>query len=456
MEADRLVARLEAALGPGGVVADAGAWRPSPFPGLPPRRALAVARPGSLDETCAVLRLCDEARQAIVVAGGLTGLTHATDTDGSELILSLERMASIREIDADARVAVAEAGVPIQALQEAAEARGLFYPVDWGARGSATVGGSLSTNAGGNRVIRFGMTRDRVLGVEAALADGTPIRALSKLVKNNAGYDLKSLLIGSEGTLGVVTAASFRLVERPASRCVAFAAVPDFARVSALLRLVDRQLGGLLSAYEVLWADAYGVLVGPARPPVAAGEGFAVLAEAMGGDDEADSARFETVLAEAMESGLATDVAVARGDRDAAAFWAIRDAVLNFAAFRPLMTFDVSLPVGAMEAYVRGVRDALATRFPEGRLFVFGHLGDGNLHLLAAPGEGAARAEIEALVYRPLAAIGGSISAEHGIGIEKRGWLGLTRSPDEIATMRRLKAALDPNGILNPGRVLAP
>ncbi|NWH08112.1 MAG: FAD-binding oxidoreductase [Alphaproteobacteria bacterium] len=456
-----LLTRLREALGEKAVRGpeEVSAWRAPPWPTPVPRAGAGVVRPATLEEAALTLRLCAEAGQRIVVAGGLTGLVHATDSAPDELILSLERMNRIRDIDPDGRVMIAEAGVTVEAAQKAADEAGLFYPVDFGARGSATIGGSLSTNAGGNRVIRWGMTRDRVLGIEAALPDGTVLRALNTLIKNNTGYDLKDLLIGAEGTLGVITAATLRLAEKPTSQCLAFAAVPSFASLKSFLRHMDQRLGGMLSAFEVMWPEAYQVLTSPpakGRPPVPHGSPFTVLVEAMGGDLAADTERFETALAEAHDQGLITDAAMAKSGAEIDAFWRIRDDVLQFAQFWPLQTFDVSLPITAMEGYIDTLEASLSARFPGVRNFVFGHLGDGNLHLVIAPGaeDEETKRSVERLVYEPLRAISGSVSAEHGIGIEKRDYLAVSRTPEEIAWMKKLKDLFDPKGILNPGRVL--
>ena len=456
-----LSASLAGLLGPQGWIpqSEVAGWRAPPFAGMKPRAAAGIARPANAEAVAAVLKLCSATGQKIVAAGGLTGLVHATDSAADEIVLSLERMTAIREIDPVGRTMIVEAGATIQAVQEAAEAAGLFYPVDWGARGSATVGGSLATNAGGNRVIRWGMTRDSVLGAEVALADGTLLHGLNTLVKNNAGYDLKDMFVGSEGTLGIITAASLRLREKPQSHMAAFAGVPSFAELTAFLKAMDRALGGTLSAFEVMWPEAYEVLVATpgTQPPLAPGSAFTVLLEAMGGDQAGDQARFMAALEQALNDGLIADTVVAQNAREIAAFWGVRDSVLNFMRIRPLFTFDVSLPIRAMEKYVDDLRAAVAARFPGGQSFVFGHLGDGNLHVLVGPGEGRedARHAVEELVYGPLAAIGGSVSAEHGIGLEKRGWLHLSRGAAEIETMKRLKALFDPKAILNPGRVFA-
>ncbi len=421
----------------------------------------ALVRPRGTEEVAAVLRACHAARQPVVAWGGLSGLVHGQDPAPGALALSLERMAAVEEIDPVGRTGTVQAGVTLQAFQEAVEARGLMFPLDLGARGTATVGGAVATNAGGNRVLRYGMMREMVLGLEAVLPDGTVVGAMNRLIKNNSGYDLKHLFVGSEGTLGVVTRAVLRLRERPGSHDVALVALPGFAAVVGLLRIVDRGLGGQLSAFEVMWHDHYRLVTTPpaqGTPPVPHGHPFYVLVEAHGARPEGDSARFLEALAEAQEAGYAVETAVARSGSERTRLWAIRDDVGQVRRFEPYFTFDVSLPIAEMDSYVAQVEAAFRRRWPGGHCSVFGHIADGNLHLLLAPragtGEPDARREVEEMVYRPLARVRGAVSAEHGIGLEKKPWLGISRTPEEIALMRSLKRCVDPHGILNPGKVV--
>jgi FAD/FMN-containing dehydrogenase len=292
------------------------------------------------------------------------------------------------------------------------------------------------------------------------LADGAVVDALNPLIKNNAGYDIKQLFIGTEGTLGVVTRAVLRLRPRPASHNVAMLAVDSFDHLSPLLRRLDRGLGGALWAFEVLWPEFYDlVTTPPARgtAPLPRGHAFYVLTEAMGGDIDADGERFEQVLAGALEEDEIVDAVIAKSDAERAALWALRDDVGQVSRDGPILAFDVSLTIAQMEAYVADVRAALpAAGSDASRLLVFGHLGDGNLHLIAPLPErtAAARRAVEEAIYAPLRPRGGSISAEHGIGLMKRAFLPWSRSPEELAVMRTLKAAFDPGDILNPGKVL--
>ncbi|MDH4323399.1 MAG: FAD-binding oxidoreductase [Betaproteobacteria bacterium] len=455
-----LFARLKAALPADALVAGDGlAGRTEDWMHLQPIRARLLLRPASTGEVSAALALCQAAGQPVITHGGLTGLVHGTDTTPADVVLSLERMRKIESIDPLQRVAVVEAGVTLQQLQEAADEQGLAFPLDLGARGSATLGGNASTNAGGNRVLRFGMTREMVLGLEVVLADGTVVPAMNRLIKNNSGYDLKQIFIGAEGTLGVITRLVLRLREKPSRQDVAFAAVPGFDALAALLKHMDRSLGGGLSAFEVMWPDFYELVTTPpanGRPPVPQGSPFYVLIESMGGESTADTGRFQSALEKAVEDGLVADAVVAQSQAEVAAIWALRDDVMQTARWGLPFTFDVSLPIADMAAYVDRVKARLRANWPSVRAFVFGHMGDGNLHLVISPDglPADARAALERIVYAPLQALGGSISAEHGIGLEKKAWLPISRSPAEIALMRTLKQALDPRGILNPGRVV--
>src|SRR5512139_3847616 len=423
-----------------------------------PCRALAIVRPGSTEEVSRVLAACHAARQPIVTFGGLTGLVQGCVAGPDEIALSLERMHRIEEVDTIGRTMTVEAGVPVQKVQEEAEKRGLLYPVDFGARGSAHIGGSVATNAGGNGVIRYGMTRDSVLGLEAVLADGTVISAMNRMLKNNAAYDLRQLFIGTEGTLGVVTRLVLRLREAPRSTQTAMVACTEFADVTRLLKHMDAALGGALSAFEVMWNDFYRLVTTPPAkgiPPLGQDHPYYVLLESAGGDPARDQAQFEAALGEAIDAGLVADAAIASSEAQREALWGLRDDVESVFRLGMPVPFDISLPVTEMEGYVAEAMGRLEREWPEYRRFALGHLGDGNLHIIAAgPPSRAARHGIERCVYEPLAARSGSVSAEHGIGLEKQPWLALSRSEAEIALMRRIKAALDPKGILNPGRVL--
>ncbi len=434
----------------------AGIWRADTL------QAAALVRPGSTQEVSDVLAWCRQHGVSVVPQGGLTGLVHGADASPEQVILSLERLRQIESIAPAQRAATVQAGVTVQALQEAVEAHGLQFPLDLGARGTATLGGCAATNAGGNRVIRYGMLRNMVLGLEVVLADGTVLSSLSPLIKNNTGYDLKQLFIGSEGTLGVITRLCLRLWEQPRSHAMALVGVADFAAVKRLLRHMDQALGGSLSAFEVMWRDFYRLVTTPparGRPPLSGDYPFHVLLESQGADPEHDRERFQTALEDALAAGLISDAAVAHSEADCRDFWSLRDDVAQTLNGGATMIFDVSLPIDEMEAYTRGLATELDSVLASHHLWIFGHLGDGNLHVavqVANADFNTARPLVEAAVYRPLAAFQGSVSAEHGIGLEKKPWLPVSRSDAEITVMRSLKGALDPAGILNPGKIFSP
>ena len=457
----QLLDQIAEIVGPQGLLTGADVHeRAADFMGFTRCQAKAIVRPASTSELSAVMKLCHAAGQTVVAAGGNTGLVQGTVCTPADLQVSLERMRGVGAIDPVGRTMVVEAGCVVQTAQDAAEVHGLKFAVDWGARGSATIGGGIATNAGGNYVVRYGMMRENVLGLEAVLADGTIISSMNVLLKNNAAYDLKQLFIGSEGTLGIVTRAVLKLQPAPLTTQTAMLACADFAAVQRLFVEAGRQLGPGLTAFEVMWASFYEPMVASGRhtAPLPSGHGCYVIAEMSGTDPEADPARFEAVLGALIESGVVADAVVASSQAQAEQIWAIRDDIPGLMTFTmPSVTFDISLPIRDMDRYVAELGRAAEAEFGQTlKLVVFGHIGDGNLHILmgAQPFTADTKHRIEELVYTPLKALGGSVSAEHGIGIEKRGWLAISRSPPEIALMKTLKAALDPKGILNPGKVL--
>ncbi len=393
--------------------------------------------------------------------GGGSGLVNALQqTTGAEWYLSLERMRRIERIDPVSRLAVVEAGVVLQALHEAAQAQGLQFPVDLGARGSATLGGMVSTNAGGERVLRFGMVREQVLGLEVVLADGTVLDLMSEVLKNNAGYDLKQMFIGTEGTLGIVTRAVLRL--RPAfrSRQAALLALPTLDRVGELLAHVERGLAGSLSALELMWPEfLHAMCAGPDAPhrtPLPMGAAGYVLVEAEGHDAARDAARFLATLESLLDAGLVDDAAIAQSDAERNAFWAIRNDVGRLVrTWSPAVAFDVSVPLRALVGYVDELRDRIAEAWPEGRVLAFGHVADDNVHLVITAGEATPERTqaISRIVYQGVVERRGSISAEHGIGLSKKAYLDAAAAPS-VALMRRWKQLMDPEGLLNPGKVV--
>lgn len=423
-------------------------------------KAAALARPTDTEGVVAVLKWCHANKVSVVTQGGLTGLVHGADAEPDQVILSLERMRNIEQIDPVQRTATVQAGVTLQTLQEAVETFDLAFPLDLGARGSATLGGMAATNAGGNRVIRYGMTRDMVLGVEAVLADGTVVSSMNRLIKNNTGYDLKQLFIGSEGSLGVITRLVLRLREKPTTTNMALCGLESFENVARFLKHMDRGLGGTLSAFEIMWQPFYRLVTTPpakGQPPISQDYPFYALIESQGSDRELDSQRFNAAMESAWEAGLIADAAISQSDSDCHAFWSLRDDVEQVLHGGVPVIFDVSLPISEMERFAEDLRVGLIEAMGENHeLFVFGHLGDGNLHVgvrVRPEDYTAARPKIEALVYNRLRAFNGSVSAEHGIGLEKKPWLSISRGANEIELMRVVKRALDPTNLLNPGKI---
>ncbi len=337
------------------------------------------------------------------------------------------------------------------------EAQGLYFPLDLGARGSCTIGGNVATNAGGINVLRYGMMRNLVLGLEAVLADGTVISSMNRMLKNNAGYDIKQLFIGSEGTLGVVTRVLLRLFRKSASRQDALLALDNFTRVTELLAHLQTELGSNLSAYEIMWGDYYRAVTGENghRAPLPRDYPFYIVVEAEGSDPETDAARFETVLGKALKKGHIADAVIAQSAREVADIWKVREDFEAVLETPPVYLYDLNLPIRHMEAYVAEVRERTLRLWPRGTLYTLGHVADGNLHFFLRPNvQGDLREAADQCVYEPLARYQGSVSAEHGIGLEKRHWLPQSRTSAEIALMKRLKASLDPENLLNPGRVI--
>jgi len=426
-----------------------------------PQTPLAVVRPVDAAGVADAVLTCRKAGLSYVPQGGLTGLCRGAAPEAGWVAISLERMVGIEEIDPASATMTVRAGTSLETIQEAADECGLFFPLDLGSRGSCAIGGNLSTNAGGNRVIRYGMTRELVLGLEVVLPDGTIMTSLNKLIKNNAGYDLKHLFIGSEGTLGIITRVVLKLFPKPRSTMAALCAVPDYAAVLSLLNAARSGLGPLLSAFEVMWPDYWDVITTRAgvRSPVGTGHGLYVLVEAQGTDEATDAPRFEAWLAELMERGLLSDAAVSQSVAQTRAFWAVRDICSEFGqVLGPHIPYDIGLAVAGMDEFVRRCKAALASGIPGCDSVYYGHIGDGNLHLVSwVPGLSVDQQPKEAMdriVYGLVREVGGSVSAEHGIGTLKKKWLGHARTEAEIALMRTLKAALDPDGLLNPGKVI--
>jgi FAD/FMN-containing dehydrogenase len=429
-------------------------------------KALALVRPGSTQEVASVAAFCNEARIAIVPQGGNTGLVggQTPDLSGDEIIVSTQRLRAIREVDTDSNVMICESGVTLGEAQAAALAADRLFPLSLASEGTCTIGGNISTNAGGLNVIAYGNTRDLVTGVEAVLADGRIVNALSKLRKDNTGYDVKSLFIGAEGTLGVITAASLRLFPNPRAQATAFVGLNSPDDALKLLRIARERLGAAITSFELISRNAYdiGIRHGGARAPLQGAHGWYILIEASsqtpGGLDEA----FAGALGAALEQGVIEDASIAASLGQRADFWQLRECLSDAQGKEGgSIKHDVSVPVGLVPTLIREATPAVEAFEPGARVVAFGHLGDGNIHFNVSQPIGADKQAfldrwdaMNEIVHGIVARLGGSYSAEHGVGQLKRGLLARWKDPASLAMMRQIKTALDPNGVMNPGKVL--
>jgi FAD/FMN-containing dehydrogenase len=434
-------------------------------------RALAVVRPSSTAEVAAVLRACATHGASVVPQGGNTGLVGGSvpDASGTQVLLSLARLSRIRAIDRANLTLTAEAGCVLQTVQEAAAAQGLLFPLSLAAEGSCTIGGNLAANAGGTQVLRYGNARELCLGLEVVTPSGEIWDGLSGLRKDNTGYALRDLYIGSEGTLGVITAASMKVCPQPAARMTALAACATLAAATELLQLAHARLGPGLTGFEVMGEFALSLVARhfpQLRMPLAPNPEtpWTVLIEQSDSESEAHArGLFEGLLEAALERGLIANAAVAESVAQSRAMWQLREAIpLAQVEEGANIKHDIALPISRIPEFVAATDAALAQAFPGIRLVNFGHLGDGNLHynvqapadLVAADFVREREHDVNTLVYDAVDRLGGSISAEHGIGALKRGELAKRKSPVALSLMRAIKQALDPEGRMNPGRVL--
>ena len=438
--------------------------RPNSYWDITPTQAKCLIRPRTTAEVSKALSICHKFDQPVVTQGGLTGCVAGAATNLDEVILSLERMTEIEAIDEAGNTATVQAGAILQVVQETLADKDLLFPLDLGARGSCTLGGNVATNAGGINVLRYGMMRNLVLGLEVVLADGTILSSMNQMLKNNAGYDIKQLFIGSEGTLGVITRMVLKIFPKPTTCHAALVALNSFDQVISLLKTLQRDLAGTLSAYEVMWGDYFHAVTEPGwhRAPMDRNYSFYVMIEANGASPEHDGEQFTRVLEKAFEAGQIIDAVMPKSENERTALWDIRE---NFEAIlqpKPVYLYDISLPIKDMPAYINEVKTRLQQRWPDSHCYVLGHVADGNLHLFIQPGDIVDQSHASRFskacdqdVYDPLQSYGGSVSAEHGIGLEKKAWLKSSRSEAEINVMRILKQSLDPKNLLNPGKIFS-
>jgi FAD/FMN-containing dehydrogenase len=426
-----------------------------------------LLKPGSTAEVSAILRICHETGTPLVPQGGNTGLVGGQIPQHGEVLLSTKRLNRIRALDKSGMTMAVDAGVTLAQVQAAADAENFLFPLSLASEGSCTIGGNIATNAGGTHVLRYGMTRALVLGLEAVLANGTVLEMMRALHKDNSGYDLKQMFIGSEGTLGVITAATLKLFPKPDVAVTAFAAVPSPAAALALLGAMQARTGGMLSAFELIPRIGLEFVlchIEGTRDPLAAPSSWYVLMEATGGREANLSASFEDGLADAINAGTVIDAVVAKSQSEAAALWKLRESISESQKREGAsIKHDIAVPVAAIPEFLAKATQAVQALVPGARAVSFGHLGDGNLHFnfnAPEPGDDPAFLaqwdEMQQTVHDIVKEFGGSISAEHGIGAMKVAQLPRYKSHEELDAMRALKAAFDPKNILNPGKLIPP
>ena len=467
-----LITDLTAALGAPHVLtgADTARYRDDPTTHFPSDPAI-VARPGSTDQVAEVLRIAARHKQPVIPCAGRTGITGAIQNTGG-LMLSVERLNRIREIRPDARIAIVEAGVILSTLHNAAEAHGLYFPLWFGARGSAMIGGVLSTNAGGSNVLRYGSTRSLCLGLEVVLADGQVLNLMSALHKDNSGYDLKQMFIGAEGTLGVITAAVMKLVPKPRAYATAMLAVRSLPDALTLLNRLQTASGGMVEAFEYM-SDTYMRRLAQVRPdirqPFSPIQPVNILVElgatrpddATPGEDGTlpVTALLESTLARMMDEGMVLDAEIAQSDSQRLALWKRRELASDtMQAVQPSIDTDICLPLDAIPAFLDRIHARLTQMDAGAETLTVSHLGDGNLHFSVYPSrhDDAFHDLVVTAVEDEVAHFQGSFSAEHGVGVMKLNSMARRKSPVALEVMRAVKAALDPEGRMNPGKVIPP
>jgi len=427
-------------------------------------RSPLVLRPGSTAEVSAICKLANEHRIALVPQGGNTGLVGGQTPHNGEVVVSLRRLDKIREVDTASNTMTCEAGVILQVAQQRASEAGRLFPLSLGAEGSCTIGGNLSTNAGGTAALAYGVAREMAIGLEVVLADGRVLNALSKLKKDNTGYDLRNLFIGAEGTLGIITAATLKLFPKPHAVETAYVGLKSPVQALKLLEISQNEAASSLTSFELLadiavdFSIRHGINV---RDPLTNKHPWYVLMELSSPRDDARAA-LESILAKGMEEGMVDDAVIAANLSQRQAFWKLRDEMS--AAQKPeggSIKHDVSVPVAAVPAFIEEANAAVVKLIPGSRPVPFGHLGDGNIHYNVSQPIGGNTAdfmarwhEVNKVVFDIVLRMGGSISAEHGIGVLKRDELPDVKDKVAIELMRSFKALLDPNGIMNPGKVL--
>jgi len=422
--------------------------------------SLCLLLPKSSEEISAIVKICNDNNQEIIVHGGLTNLVGSTISNRSQVVISLERMNKIIEIDEQGKTITCESGAIIEDIINAVKDKDLLLPLNFGARGSAQIGGAVSTNAGGLRVFKYGMTRNLVMGIEAILPDGTIISSLKKLMKDNSGYDLKQLFIGSEGTLGIVTKVVLRLYRLPKTRYTSLAVTNNYQNVLNLLKIMEDKISSSLTGFELLWNETYKKMVDDKtlyNMYLPDNFKYYVFIEYMGGDFENDYNDFESVVLDCVDKGLIDDAVIGKDDKEQVNIWGIREDVAVLADEREFdQQFDISIPVALIGEVIDKISKELKDCEGVKTIYPFGHVADGNIHFIIGKDSDNddLKSKINDIIYNNTKLVDGSISAEHGIGLDKKKYLIKSRSEDEIELMRLIKKSIDPKNILNPGRVI--
>ena len=425
-----------------------------------PLQAIALLLPKNTKEVSRIMNLCYENNQEVIIHGGLTNLVGGTETKKNQLVISLEKMNTIEEIDEKSRTITSQSGAIIENLINSVAEKNLLLPLNFGAKGSAQIGGAISTNAGGLRVFKYGMIRQMVLGLEVVLPDGTIISSLKKIIKDNSGYDLKQFFVGSEGTLGIVTKVILRLYEAPSSRSSAIVGINNYENVINLLKFLEKGLAGALSGFELMWKETYITMTKKTSslfPPISQDFKYYVFIETLGSQKEEDYLRLERLIEESIENKIIMDASIAQSERELNNLWQIREdvSVLDFNA-NYSQHFDISLPIPKIGKLISEISNNLKKLSFVENIYIFGHVADGNIHFIIGKNNNKIKCvnQINEIVYAPLKENNGSLSAEHGIGLHKKKYLNTTRSESEIILMKKIKKLFDPKSILNPRRII--
>jgi len=425
-----------------------------------PLKAMAMVMPKNTNEVSEIMKICFKNNQEVIIHGGLTNLVGGTESKRDQLVISLEKMNEIEEIDQKSRTVTVQSGVILENLINSVSEKDLLLPLNFGAKGSAHIGGAISTNAGGLRVLKYGMVRQMILGLEVVLPDGRIVSSLKKIIKDNSGYDLKQFFIGSEGTLGIVTKAVLKLIEAPSTRHSAILGVNDYESVIDLLKTLEKGLGGTLSAFELMWGNTYRTMIKKSTSlisPIDQNYDYYVFVETLGSNKNQDLSLLQNLIEKALEDNIVIDGSLAETEKELNNLWQIREdvSILDSNA-NHAQHFDISIPIPLIGKIVDSINDNLKKLSFVKNIYIWGHVADGNIHFIVGKEKNSDEIikKVNEVVYEPLKENNGSISAEHGIGLHKKNYLIKSRTKSEIELMKQIKHFFDPKNILNPGRII--